>query len=144
MNLSPEERLRRSEQAKKQVAEGKLGGKQKGQGRPKQARAQEHVAAEIRNDAQKIISALRSALKAESPSIKLKAALAMLEIERSETDYQDHQEQRKYDNMDRGKILELIEKRIAQLNTAGVKVPGFDFESTASEVLDEPPKELDG
>jgi thioredoxin-like negative regulator of GroEL len=131
MNLSPEERLRRSEQAKKQVAEGKIGGKQKGAGRPKTKRAQEHVAEKIRDDAEAIYKALKAALQAESDQTKLKAALAMLDIETKESDHKMKEEQRAYDNMDRENLTRLIKEKLAQLEQAGIT---FDPDRIASEL----------
>jgi len=115
MDLSDEERERRSKLAKDLAKKGKFGGNQKGSGRPKKERAQKHVAEKIKEDGEKIYRALMAALSSDSPSVKLKAALALLEIETKETELQIKEEQRLYENMDRDKLLELIQKRMEQL-----------------------------
>lgn len=120
--ITPAERLRRSEAAKALHAEGKIGGAQKGAGRPRKQRAQEVVAEGIRDDGDKILKALREALKDKSNTTKLKAALAMLEIESKETELKIKEEQRTYDNMSKDKLLELAFERIQQLKEQGIDV----------------------
>jgi hypothetical protein len=121
--ISEEERKRRSERAKAQVAKGQLGGKQKGAGRPKKQRAQEHVAERIKEEGDSIFKALKDALKSESASIKLKAALAMLEVENKEEDFQRKEQDRMYDELDRAQLIELLHTRIADLEKEGVRIP---------------------
>ncbi len=122
MELSAEERKRRSDLAKKLNREKKFGGKQEGAGRPKKQRASEVVAEGIREDGEKILGALRTALKAASPSVRLKAALAMLDIERKEFDLQMREEQRAYDNLSREKMLELVHERVQLLKEQGIDI----------------------
>lgn len=122
MELSAEERKRRSDLAKKLNREKKFGGRQEGAGRPKKQRASEVVAEGIREDGEKILAALRTALKAPSPSVRLKAALAMLDVERKEFDLQSREEQRMYDNMDRAKMLDLVQERIQLLKEQGIDI----------------------
>ena len=139
-NISEEDRIRRSELAKKLNADGKFGGKQRGSGRPKKERAQETVSDKISEEGENIFAALKSALKAESPTIKLKAALAMLEIETKETELQIQEEQREYNNMSKDKLLELIQERLKQLGKAGAEIPGLEvsnvIEGAAEELKD--------
>lgn len=134
MKLSEEERKRRSELAKQLHQKGQFGGKQQGAGRPKKERAQEEVAELIRDEGQSIFKALKDALKSDSPSIKLKAALAMLDIETKEAEHKIKEEQRMYDNASKDKLLELISERMKQLSDAGVNIPGFDFDLPNTEV----------
>src|SRR5438552_18397514 len=107
MELSEEEKKRRSELAKSLHKDGKFGGIQKGAGRPRKQRASEVVAEGVREDGNKILKALREALSSKSPSIKLKAALAMLQIERDESEFKIKEEQREYDSMGKEALLEL-------------------------------------
>lgn len=134
MELSPEERKRRSDLAKKLAEEGKIGGKQKGAGRPKKERAQEQVAKKIRDEGDAIFRALKSALSSDSGATKLKAALAMLDIEMREVDYKAKEIQRVYDNLDRQQMLDLARERIALLKERGIN---FDHESEAEDVTDQ-------
>lgn len=135
MQLSEEERQRRSELAKKLHAEKKFGGNQKGSGRPKKERAQEAVAEKVREEASEIFRALKAALKSNSPSVRLKAALAMLEIETKEEEYKIKEEQRQFDNLSKERMLELIEERIKVLKEQGVEIPGLKaIEGSATEI----------
>jgi hypothetical protein len=138
MELSDEERKRRSELAKKQHEAGVFGGKQEGAGRPKNKRASEIVAEGIKDDAQKILTALRAALKSDSDATKLKAALAMIDIENKETELRIKEEQRAYDNLDRQQLLNLVKERLDQLKESGTDM-GDIIDAKATEIL---PKEL--
>jgi hypothetical protein len=132
LDIDEAERQRRSKLAKELHKKGVFGGKQRGAGRPKKDRAQEHVAEAVRDEAENIVKALKAALNSGQPSTRLKAALAMLDIEQREHEFVMRQEQRAYDNLSREALLELIAQRIAQLNKAGVN---FDMEGTATEVI---------
>lgn len=137
MELSPEERKRRSDAAKKAHAEGKLGGKQEGAGRPS-GRAQAYVAEQVRKDAPDIVKALRAALKADSATTRLKAAVAMLSIEKDEEEHKAKAEQRKYDRLTKEQLLELAREKVNLLKERGID---FDVEGTATEIIDQ--KQLD-
>lgn len=121
-NISEEERQRRSERAKQLVKQGKIGGVQKGAGRPKKERASEVVAEKIREDGERIYRALRKALNSKSDSVALKAALAMIQIEREEEEYQAKEEQRMYENLSREKLLEMVGQHIKKLEESGIDV----------------------
>lgn len=121
-NISEEERQRRSERARQLVKQGKIGGVQKGAGRPKKERASEVVAEKIREDGERIYRALRKALNSKSDSVALKAALAMIQIEREEEEYQAKEEQRMYENLSREKLLEMVGQHIKKLEESGVDV----------------------
>lgn len=136
LDIDETESKRRSDLAKRLHAEGKFGGKQKGSGRPKKERAQEQVAAQIKEEGDNIMKALRAALKSDSPSVKLKAALAMLEIESKEEEFQMRREDRMYDNYSRDKLIELITGKIKQLSDAGVKIPGINDDIIDAEAVE--------
>lgn len=121
-NISEEERKRRSERARQLVKQGKIGGVQKGAGRPKKERASEVVAEKIREDGERIYRALRKALNSKSDSVALKAALAMIQIEREEEEYQAKEEQRMYENLSREKLLEMVGQHIKKLEESGIDV----------------------
>lgn len=133
-NISEEDRIRRSELARKLNRDGKFGGKQRGAGRPKKQRAQETVAEKIGKEGDSIFTALKSALNSESPSIKLKAALAMLDIETKEEQLQMQEEQRMYDNLSKEKLLELVQQRLIQLGKSGAQIPGLRFDGIIEEL----------
>jgi hypothetical protein len=141
MQLSDEERERRSKLAKRLHSAGRFGGVQKGSGRPRKERAQEQVAERVREDADEIYKALKASLKSSSPSIKLKAALAMLDIETKEEEFKIKEEQRQFDNLSKDRMLEMIAERIAELKEQGMEIPGLDIlEGQGVEI---PKKELE-
>ena len=135
LDIDEAERARRSQLAKDLHKKGVFGGKQRGAGRPKKDRAQEHVAEAVRDEAENIVKALKAALNSGQPSTRLKAALAMLDIEQREHEFVMRQEQRAYENLSRDKLIELIAKRIAHLNESGIEFPSFDVEGEAEEIV---------
>lgn len=135
MQLSDEERKRRSELAKSMHKRGKFGGVQKGSGRPRKQRAQEIVAEKIREEADAIFASLKQALKSDAPSVKLKAALAMLDIETKEQELKIKEETRQFENLGKEKMLELISERIKSLKEQGIDLTALDIiEGSAIEV----------
>ena len=139
MEISDAERERRRALAKELHAKGKFGGPQKGSGRPKNARAQEVVAEQVRRDASNIVAALRDALNNGKPNERLKAALAMLDIETKETELKIKEEQRAYDNFSKERLIGLVEERLAILKKAGIDLDNPDaiINSTAKELQPE-------
>jgi hypothetical protein len=89
------------------VQEGRIGGPGRGQGRKRQPRAAEHVAAEIRKRAGKIVRAIDNGLDAESVHTQLKAASMALEIEREETrlQLQEEKQDAELDNMSKEELV---------------------------------------
>jgi hypothetical protein len=143
MELSDAERKRRSELAKSLHKKGRFGGAQKGSGRPKKERAQEAVAEMVKEDATEIYKAMKAALKSDSPSVRLKAALAMLEIETKEEEFKIKKEQREFDNLSKEKMLELIQERVKQLKDQGFDINMLEvIEGQAAEIKI-PPKEIE-
>lgn len=120
--LPEEERERRSELAKKLHAEGKFGGNQKGAGRPPKERASKYIAEKVAEDAEAIRKALKSGLKDKSASVRIKAALALLEIEREERDYKDKREDRIYDELSREELVKELGSRLPELERAGLNI----------------------
>lgn len=124
INISDEEREARRQRALQLRKEGKLGGKQKGAGRPKKTRAQEVVAEKTKEEGEAIFNTLIKLVKGGSDSVKLKAALALLEIETKEHEVQIKQAQLEYEQLDRAKLLELIENKLNTLKEQGVDIEG--------------------
>ncbi len=135
LDIDDAERERRSKLAKELHKKGVFGGKQRGAGRPKKERAQEAVAEAVREESGNIIKALKNALNTGQPATRLKAALAMLDIETREEEFVLRQEEKAYDNLSRDKLLELIAERLAHLNKSGVDLPEYDMEAEATEVV---------
>ena len=130
----------RSENAKKLVAEGKLGGARKGSGRPKKERAQTVVAEKVRDhQAQNIYTTLVDVMNNGKPGEQLKAALALLEIESKEHAIQSREEERMYDNRTKEQLVELAMKRLKLLEKQGFDVGSF-LEGKAEEIVEQ--KEL--
>jgi hypothetical protein len=125
MELSPEEKKRRSELAKKLHEEGKFGGPQKNAGRPKKDRAQEVVAEKIRDSGNEIFNALKSALESDSPSVKLKAALAMLDVENSEVEHQRKEAKEDFEDATKEELIQFIIPKLKEFVEAGLIPAGF-------------------
>ncbi len=136
--ISPAERKRRSEQAKKMHAEGKLGGAGRGQGRPRKKRANERIADEVSKRHKEISESLFGILTDDKTSnnVKMKAALALLDIENKETDRQERTSGKDFESATREQILAYILEHFPKVMKSlpeGAKLP-FDVESTAKEI----------
>lgn len=138
LNITDEERQRRSDLAKEMAAEGKFGGKQPGAGRPRKRRVTEVLNDKIEGDANLIYERLKESLDSDSESNKLKAIQIMLETAKTEMDYQQKQKR---------DLTDLSEEDLIELIAAGVGVLGeggeieFDFDTTAEEIFE--PAELE-
>lgn len=127
LNISDEERQRRSELAKQlhaQVVDPEtgrraFGGRQPGAGRPRKVRAAELVAEEAKKSAKEIVEALKDSLKPENPmSIRLQGARQWLEIENKEAALQLAEEKEWHAYSDEELALRLA-KTFMELNGMG-------------------------
>jgi hypothetical protein len=119
-NLSPEERERRRTLAKSLVAQGKLGGKQPGSGRPRKKRAAELVAEEAQKEAGKIVAAFKDALDPKQPtSIRLAAAKEWLSVEHKEDQLQ-LLEDRGFQKLDHDELVDRVVTTFMRFANAGV------------------------
>jgi len=125
MNISDEERERRRQNALELRAQGKLGGAQKGAGRPKKDRAQTAVAEKVKEDGDKIYKTLAYLLLNGSDAVRLKSALAMLEIEAKENDIQMKEAEKDYENKSRDDLLLMLKERFETLRESGVDIDGI-------------------
>jgi hypothetical protein len=137
LEITEEERERRRKLAQELHKKGKFGGAQPGAGRKRKPRAQERVAADIAKRHREIIAALDDALTNGNAPTRLKAALAMLDIESKEHELQRKDEEHKYNNMAREQILELVRERLKQLEDQGLSVTDI-IEGKARAVVEEP------
>lgn len=122
MPISEEERQRRRDLARKLNKDGKFGGVQPGSGRPKKARAQEVVADRIAQEGDTIFLALEDALSSDSPSIKLKAALAMLEIEGKEVEHKRREDVGEFNDKTKDELIAFITTTAGKLAEAGISL----------------------
>lgn len=119
LNLSEEERRRRSELAKRLHSQGKFGGAQPGSGRPRKKRASEIVADEAARMADKMIQAFDDALDKKNPaSVRVQAAKELLKIERDEAELQLKEEQA-LEGMTTRQLIELITNRMGKIKELG-------------------------
>jgi hypothetical protein len=119
-NLTPEERERRRQLAKSLVAQGKLGGRQPGAGRPRKKRAAEVVAEEAQKEASKIVKAFQAALDPSQPAqIRLQAAKDWLAVEHKESVLQ-LQEDRDLQKLERDELVERVVTTFMRFADAGV------------------------
>jgi hypothetical protein len=120
LNLSDEERLRRSEQAKRMVAEGKIGGPRPGSGRPRKQRVGELIAEEIAERADEIKSALFRTIDEKAPlHLQLAGASKLLDIEREEEKLR-LEEEAQLERLKRDELLERVTAQLERLGGAGI------------------------
>jgi hypothetical protein len=142
MNLSDAERKRRSEAAKKRIAEGKIGGQfGKLGGRPRKNRASDHVADAAEKNKAKMVSALEDALEDDqSISTRLKAVEQWLAIEdknrRLEMDEEEH-----FAKMSREELAEHLAARFANNPVlikiiTGMIIPNGNGNGSGSDVIE--------
>jgi hypothetical protein len=123
MQISDEERERRSRMARELHSKGKFGGKQPGSGRPKKKRASEIVAEQARAEAENIIEVFRESIRPDNPaSVRLNAAREWLKIEQSEADLQ-LREERQLDGLSTTQLVEMIMGRLSRVQEFGGVLP---------------------
>lgn len=140
MELSEEERKRRSENAKALHAKGKFGGNQRGAGRPRVKRATEKIAEEADQNAAMMIKELKQIIKNGSNNEKLKAIDLWLGINMKETDKKEKREQAEIANASREDLIKMIGPKIQQLIDSGLdlsKMLPETIEGTAIDITDE-------
>lgn len=115
MELSDEERKRRSEAMKKRHEEGVAGGAEFGKlgGRPKKKRASQVIAERASEEGEKMAQVLVDAMDEDNPhSIRMKAVEAMTKIEEKETRLQiDEAEQLR--KMDHDQLVSVVAEKFA-------------------------------
>lgn len=114
LNLSPEERKRRSERMQKLRKEGKVGPEYgKLGGRPKKPRASELLAQEAEKHKDELLSVLKDAIDPNQPiGVRQKALDQWLAIEREERKMEMDEEEH-YAKMDREELMDDIAKRLS-------------------------------
>lgn len=123
MQISEEERKRRSQMARELHAQGKFGGRQPGSGRPKKKRASEIVAEQARVEAENIIEVFRDSIRSDNPaSVRLNAAREWLKIEQAEADLQ-LREERQLEGLSTTQLVEMIMGRLVRVQEFGGVLP---------------------
>lgn len=146
LNISDEERQRRSELAKRLHAKGQFGGRQPGAGRPRKKRAAEIVAEAAVDLADDMVASFRDGMSPKQPaSVRIKAATELLKIEHSEAELKIKENQQ-LDGMSNEQLVALIAERFGRLADGGALPPGFDdfIEGEAEELPDEDDEGLAG
>lgn len=134
LQLSDEERKRRSERARALNKEGKLGGPNMGQGRKKKMKANEKVAEEASRHSQKIIDRLLEVIENGSHSNTLKAIEMWLRIEADETAKKEGQKQSELESKSKDELIKYVVEQFVSLQKQGKKIPGFDLDVEAKEI----------
>lgn len=119
MNLSEEERQKRSERALALHEQGRFGGPQPGSGRPRKKRASEIVAEQVSTEGQAIFDRLMTILRDGTDSNSISAASKLLEIEKQETDRLEREDE-KIENMHRDQLLLLVATQFKELHDRGL------------------------
>lgn len=104
---SIERREQQREVAKKLVAEGRFGGKGRGQGRPRKTRASERVAERTASEGDAIFERLMEITRGGKNSDSIAAARTLLDTEEKERKLQIEEEQN-IEDMHRNDLLELV------------------------------------
>ena len=124
-DLTPQERERRSELAKKLNAEGKFGGREYGKlgGRPRKPRVSALVAEEASANAQAIVDVFKDAIdKSQDIRVRLKAASEWMNIEVNEEELRI-KEERALEGMQRDQLIGEVAKRVGALVEGGLLDP---------------------
>ena len=123
MQISDEERDRRSKMARELHAKGKFGGRQPGSGRPKKKRASEIVAEHARAEEDNITEVFWDSIRPDNPaSVRLNAAREWLKIEQSEADLQ-LREERQLEGLSTTQLVEMIMGRLSRVQEFGGVLP---------------------
>lgn len=143
MNISDEERKRRSEAAKELHRQGKIGGdrRSEGAGRPKVEKATAKIAKAADRSAEKMVRELNNILKNGKPGEKLKAIELWLSIANKEQDKAEKKELQQIQSAGRDELLKIVGAQIIPLLEAGLSVPGLEEEdfidAEGEEITDE-------
>jgi hypothetical protein len=120
LNLSPEERKRRSDAAKALVAAGKIGGPRPGSGRPRKKRASELVAEAAESEAKTMIDTLRQTMAPGNPAnVRQNAVKLWLDIEQKEESLR--REEDSWSALSMEQLLEAAAEKLARLHGS---IPG--------------------
>lgn len=119
------------------VAEGRLGGPGRGQGRKRKPRAAEVVAERVRKSAHKIADAIDDALGSENDNIRLKAADMAIRIERDEATLQMKEDEADLDNSTKEELVFALIRLSSDPATAAqlesvIDIPESDIEEVES------------
>jgi hypothetical protein len=137
MNLTDEERQRRSEQALELHAQGKLGGAEFGRlgGRPRKPRANETIAELTAAQGKEIFARLFQIVQEGKDSDSIKSAVELLKSEELERKIQEQQEV-KVELLKRDELLEMVANGFRELESAGILpgiIDGFAVEASDAE-----------
>lgn len=134
--LSLEERKRRSEVAKRNVAEGKIGGPNRGQGRKKKVRANEKIANDAARHAQKIMDGLIDIIDNSKKPMEVMAAMKMiLEIEEKEMIRENKTKKDEFEGKSKNEVIEFLVEKLLEKQDALPKADNSNvIDSTATEI----------
>jgi hypothetical protein len=131
---TPERRKKQSELAKQLVAEGKIGGAGRGQGRKPQKRASDLVAEKTAEEADAIFNRLMEIVRDGNDANSRAAAADLLRNEREVIERQ-LQEDKRLDDLRRDELLALVAGTFIELREAGV-IPDDIIDGSFVEVED--------
>lgn len=117
---TPERIEKQRELAKRLVAEGKFGGANRGQGRPKKPRASEYIADQVADDGKEFYETLKEIIREAPYGQKMAAIDRLVAIEESERKIKQQEEDNAIEHMQRHQLLALVIEKIEQLGEAGV------------------------
>jgi hypothetical protein len=138
---SPERIEKQRELAKRLVEEGKFGGANRGQGRPRKPRASEKVAELVAGDGKRIYDRLMSILENGTDSNSILAVRELRAIEENERKIVDQEEEQAIENLKKDQLLALVVGKLLELGDKGV-IPGDVIDGEVIGITDSRPSEL--
>lgn len=138
---SPERIEKQRELAKRLVEEGKFGGANRGQGRPRKPRASEKIAELVAGDGRRIYDRLMSILENGTDSNSILAVRELRAIEENERKIIDQEEEQAIENLKKDQLLALVVGKLLELGDKGV-IPGDVIDGEVIGITDSRPSEL--
>ncbi len=143
MTWTPERKEQQRELAKRLVEEGKFGGANRGQGRPRKRRASEEAAELLAGEGRAIYDALMEVLENGTDSNRILAVREIRAIEEAERKIELHDEQSEIDGMKHDELLVLLTTLLGEGVKKGVIPKEFDIDGEAEPVTIERASEVD-
>lgn len=138
---TPERIEKQRELARRLVEEGKFGGANRGQGRPRKPRASEKVAELVAGDGKRIYDRLMSILENGTDSNSILAVRELRAIEENERKIVDQEEEQAIENLKKDQLLALVVGKLLELGDKGV-IPGDVIDGEVIGITDSRPSEL--
>ena len=135
LELSPQERKRRSDRARALVKEGKLGGPNQGQGRKRTEKANEKLAREAARHSQKMLDRLLDIIENGKNAEALNAMKMWIEIEATETSRKDKERVSELEGKSKDELMKFVFEKLLERDNSGDNPVDF-VEGRAEDITD--------